>query len=75
MVNMTYFGSGINLGSNLSRYDKSILKYDHVVITYAVHQMLLYNYLPRTAHRRLFCTLANLPHVKHNLKCRLFCVS
>ncbi len=26
--------------------------------------------LPRTAHTRLLCNITNLPHVKHNLKCR-----
>ncbi len=26
--------------------------------------------LSKTAHTRLLCNITNLPHIKHNLKCR-----
>ncbi len=44
----------------------------HVIICIPLGILLCtdLNELPRTAHTRLLCNITNLPHIKHNLKCR-----
>ncbi len=43
---------------------------NHLYTTWNIAVRRLYE-LPRTAHTRLLCNITNLPHIKHNLKCRL----
>ncbi len=42
---------------------------NHLYTTWNISVRRLYE-LPRTAHTRLLCNITNLPHVKHDLKCR-----
>ncbi len=42
---------------------------NHLYTTWDIAVLRLYE-LPRTAHARLRCNITNLPHIKHNLKCR-----
>ncbi len=42
---------------------------NHLYTTWNIAVRRLYE-LPRTAHTRLLCNITNLPHIKHNLKCR-----
>ncbi len=42
---------------------------NHLYTTWNIAVRRLYE-LPKTAHTRLFCNITNLPHIKHNLKCR-----
>ncbi len=54
-------------GSSLLDFYGNVCNHLYTTWNIAVHR--LYE-LPRTAHTRLLCNITNLPHIKHNLKCR-----
>ncbi len=42
---------------------------NHLYATWNIAVCRLYEF-PGTAHTKLLCNITNVPHIKHNLKCR-----